>query len=280
MQLRKSYPEIPRSNLHTHTVLCDGKDTPEELVLAAIEAGMDTLGFSGHCYSSFDPGYCMTREQTAQYREEIARLKMVYGDRLHILCGIEQEYFSDEHPWGYDYIIGSVHYLPKPDGGYFAVDLDPADLKYAVDHYYRGRIENLWKHYFETVAGLVQRTGCQIIGHFDLISKFNEGNAMFDESSPFYLTFAAQAIDKLLQTDAIFEINTGVVAKGYRRLPYPSHRLMQYIASHGGRVTFSSDAHDRKSLMYGFEHAVTYARNLGFGSLCVMTRDGWREIGI
>ncbi len=272
--------KIPRCNLHTHTVLCDGKDTPEELVLAAIDAGMETLGFSGHSYVHFDLDCCMTREQTLQYRDEIKRLKEVYGDRLNILCGIEQDYFSDDPPWGYDYTIGSVHYLPNPEGGYFAIDQDPETLQYAIEHYYMGRIESLWKHYFETVACVVQKTGCQIIGHFDLIAKFNEGGVMFDENDPFYLTFAAKALDKLLQTDAVFEINTGAISRGYRRLPYPSHKLMQYIATHGGRVTLTSDAHDKNNLLYGFDHAVTYARNLGFGSLCVMTRDGWREIGI
>ena len=36
-------------NLHQHTVFCDGKDTPEEVVLTAIEKGFCGIGFSGHC---------------------------------------------------------------------------------------------------------------------------------------------------------------------------------------------------------------------------------------
>ena len=35
-------------NYHTHTTYCDGKSTPEEIVLEAIRFGMDTIGFSGH----------------------------------------------------------------------------------------------------------------------------------------------------------------------------------------------------------------------------------------
>ena len=35
-------------NLHSHTTFCDGKNTPEEMVRAAIALGMDSLGFSGH----------------------------------------------------------------------------------------------------------------------------------------------------------------------------------------------------------------------------------------
>ena len=37
-----------KQNLHTHTVYCDGNDTPEEMVLTAIEKHFDILGFSGH----------------------------------------------------------------------------------------------------------------------------------------------------------------------------------------------------------------------------------------
>ena len=35
-------------DFHTHTTFCDGKNTPEEMVLAAIEKGMPRIGFSGH----------------------------------------------------------------------------------------------------------------------------------------------------------------------------------------------------------------------------------------
>ena len=37
-----------KQNLHTHTLYCDGKDSVEEMVRAAIDKGFTTLGFSGH----------------------------------------------------------------------------------------------------------------------------------------------------------------------------------------------------------------------------------------
>ena len=48
------------SNFHTHTSFCDGKNTPEELVLYAIEQGCAELGFSGHSYVDFDKESCMS----------------------------------------------------------------------------------------------------------------------------------------------------------------------------------------------------------------------------
>ena len=40
-----------KANFHTHTTYCDGKNTPEEMVQAAIALGMTAIGFSGHSHS-------------------------------------------------------------------------------------------------------------------------------------------------------------------------------------------------------------------------------------
>ena len=53
-----------KQNLHTHTVFCDGEDTPEAFVKEAIARGFDSIGFSGHGYAFFDDEYCMSREGT------------------------------------------------------------------------------------------------------------------------------------------------------------------------------------------------------------------------
>ena len=61
------------TNFHTHTTFCDGQNTPEEMVLAAIEKGFSALGFSGHGYTTFDTSYCIT--DTDGYCREIKRLQ-------------------------------------------------------------------------------------------------------------------------------------------------------------------------------------------------------------
>ena len=37
---------IPRCNLHTHTVYCDGSNSVDEMVEAAINAGLDTCWYN------------------------------------------------------------------------------------------------------------------------------------------------------------------------------------------------------------------------------------------
>ena len=51
------------TNFHTHTTFCDGKDTPEQMVLAAIQKGFSALGFSGHAYFVLDEEISMSEAQ-------------------------------------------------------------------------------------------------------------------------------------------------------------------------------------------------------------------------
>ena len=271
--------QLIKSNLHTHTCLCDGKDTPEDVVKSAIAQGMNTLGFSGHSYVPFDLPCCMNLEETAQYRAEIPRLKKLYGDQLNILMGIEQDYYTTESTEGYEYIIGSVHYL-LCDGTYYPLDQDVALLKEMIDRHFGGDIYRFLKVYYEMEAGVVEKTGCQIIGHFDLVSKFNEVEALFDPTDPRYLRYAMDSLDALLEKDVVFEINTGAISRGYRRTPYPAPVFLRRILEKGGRITFNSDSHQKETLLFAMEDAVRYAKSAGVGSLEVMTEKGWRTCPI
>ena len=115
-------------DLHMHPTFCDGQNTPEEMVQAAIKLGLEGIGFSGHAYMPFHEQGVMSREGTEQYRAEIARLKEKYRGRLKILCGIEQDFWCGRPPEGcFDYVIGSVHFVKK-DGQYVGVDHSPQML--------------------------------------------------------------------------------------------------------------------------------------------------------
>ena len=266
---------IKKCNLHTHTSLCDGLDTPEEMVLAAINRKMDTLGFSGHSLVSFDLPCCMSKENELIYRKEVSRLKEAYQDRLHILMGLEQDFFSDLPPLGYDYVIGSVHYLHF-EGKYYPIDLSRDILLEIVNRFCGGDVYRFLRMYYEHVAQLPERTACDIVGHFDLVMKFNEDGSFFDQTDPRYLRYALDALDTLLEKDLVFEINTGAVSRGHRRLPYPAPVFLRRIAEKRGNVTVTSDAHKKENLLFAFSDAVQYARAAGLGSLVVMEQNGWK----
>lgn len=273
------YTSLIKSNLHTHTTFCDGAHTPEENVIAALEAGMDCIGFSEHSYNGNDAVFGMKKENVALYRQEIERLKEAYRDRIRILCGIEQDLCGGIPSERYDYVIGSVHYLLL-DGEYCDVDHSAERLWSYIQRHCGGDVFRFTKAYYRSVAKLVEGTQCDIIGHFDLVSKFNEGGRFFNESDPRYLHSAFEALDALLEKDVIFEINTGAISRGYRRTPYPAPAFLRRIAEKRGNIVINSDSHNRANLMYAFPMAVQIAKAAGFGSVLSMTKDGWKPISI
>ena len=238
-------------NLHTHTCYCDGKDTPEELVKRAIELGFTAIGFSGHEYSVHDVDFCMSRENTKKYIEEIQRLKETYKGQITVYMGIERDFFGEIDEVPYDYVIGSLHYVEK-DGSLLTVDYTEEIMKENVEKYFGGDYRAYVERYYELIGDVVSKTKADIVGHFDLITKFNEGNKYFDEEEDWYKDAALKALRKAVVTKPIFEINTGAMARGYRSKPYPADFLLDEIERLDCSVILSSDCHDKMDLNFGF----------------------------
>ena len=243
---------MTRADFHVHTTFCDGTESPAAMVRAAIDRGLEAVGFAGHSHTPFDESWCMSPVGTETYRGEVEHLKAMYGAKIRIFCGVEQDFFSDLPPEGWDYVIGSVHYLRRGDD-YLPLDESPELLRRAAAQYFGGDLLSLAEAYYETVAGVVERTGCSLIGHFDLIAKFNEGGALFDENDPRYVAAWQGAADALLRTGVPFEVNTGAIARGFRSVPYPSPAIHGYLAARGARFLLSGDAHAPDGLCFQFD---------------------------
>ncbi len=240
------------ADYHVHSTFSDGADTPRALVEEAIARGMQAIGFSDHSYTAFDESYCMKKDAADAYRASIAALKTEFADRIRIFCGMEQDYFASEPASGYDYVIGSVHYIqtgarftPVDEGAQQLID------EAALD--YGGDIYALIEVYFRTAADVIRKTNADLIGHFDLIAKYNEQTPFFDEHHPRYIRAWQAAADRLLLTGKPFEINMGAVARGCRSVPYPSPEIMDYLLARGASFVLSSDCHKKENLMFHFD---------------------------
>ncbi len=248
-------------DLHVHTTYSDGENTPEEMVVAAIKKSLKAIGFSDHSYTPFDRQYCMKKDDIENYAREISFLKEKYREKIKILLGIELDFYSDLPKAQFDYVIGSVHYLKK-DGVYIPIDESPEILKSACQEHFGGDIYKLTQEYYNTVSQICNKTGADIIGHFDLISKFNKDGQLFDESDPRYITSYISAADILLKSNKPFEINTGAISRGYKDQPYPSKQIIEYILSRGGRFILSSDSHSADTLCCGFSEYESFKKYL------------------
>ncbi|MBQ7288498.1 MAG: histidinol-phosphatase [Clostridia bacterium] len=258
------------TDYHVHTTFCDGKNTPAEMAEAAANLGMVELGFSAHSYTDFDDRYCIPKERILEYKNTIAELKERYRGKLNIRCGIEQDLFSSEPTDGFDYVIGSVHYVKTHDG-YIAVDEDKDVLCSAVKKYFFGDFYSLAEAYFESVARVADMKNLDIIGHFDLITKFNQDFTLFDENHPRYVAAWKAAANRLLQTGKPFEINSGAITRGYTDRPYPSDAILRYLCEHGANVIINSDSHCVDTLGFGFSRWYKKAKDIGFSDDRIVT---------
>ena len=261
-------------NLHQHTVFCDGKDTPEEVVLTAIEKGFCGIGFSGHCYMPYGAYYSMSLESTKEYRQEIARLKEKYGHLIDIFCGIEFDICCPERPEGYDYVIGSLHGL-RFDGIDYEFDGALPHFLKMINEHCGGDGMVFAKEYYRQLPWLAEAADCDIIGHFDLITKHRDTVDLFDCDSKEYRFAAIEAAEALAGKIPYFEVNTGGVARGYRTTPYPDPFLLGQLRRLGFGPVVASDCHDRRYLDCAYGQAFDLLRAAGFREHYVFKEGGF-----
>ena len=263
---------IYRSNIHTHTTFCDGADTPEDIVKSAMEKNMVSIGFSGHSVTEFDVSYCMKDEEG--YISEIRRLKEKYSGKIEIYLGIEQDLYSLPPKPCYDYIIGSTHYV-NVNGCMRDVDSSEEYMLETVEKFYGGDFYAYAEDYYKNVAEVSKKYKNCIIGHLDLLTKFNEGEKHFVYNSKYH-DIAFGAIESL--RGRIFEINTGAICRGVRTEPYPEKALLKRIFETGGSIIITSDSHRKETLMFGFEQAYALAKECGFKTCNMLKKDGISDI--
>ncbi len=255
-----------RADYHTHTTRCDGRNTPAEMAEAAAALGLRTLGFSGH----MDPDISL---DFPAYLAEIGRLAQLYEGRMEILCGVELDQRRDPaDARGAEYIIGSTHYLDGPEG-LTGVDNGFERVERLCREAYGGDWYRLCAAYFAEEAEVVSRTGCAIVGHFDLIARYNHEHPRFDEADPRYLGPALAAMERLVRQGAVFEINCGAFNRGRRRDFYPAEPLLRALKDFGGEIVITSDAHDAAHLAAGFAEAEKKAAACGFREALLPGRD-------
>ena len=254
------------ANYHTHTTFCDGKNTPREILLAAIEKGLSSIGFSGHGYTDFDLRYCM--KDTVGYIAEINRLKTEFAGKIEIYLGVEEDAFCYVNRSDFDYIIGSSHYFCV-DGKYYPIDSNYEYFKKCLE-LFGYDIMAMTHAYYGAFCEYIAKRKPDIIGHFDLITKFDElDKSLFLESRE-YNEAAEKYLSLAIDSGCLFELNTGAISRGYHSSAYPAENLLYILKSKGAGLVLSSDSHSTETLDFGFGEARKYLKDIGFDGVYLM----------
>ena len=264
------------TNFHTHTTFCDGKSTAEEVVLSAIEKGFSAIGFSGHGVTGFDPHYCL--RDLEGYRAEILRLKAAYRDQIAIYLGAEEDCLEPVDRSKFEYIIGSSHYVQVGEK-IWSVDSKRETFQQLLG-LFGGDPAQLAEAYYSRFCAYIRERKPDIIGHFDLITKFTEVDTPDLLADSAYLAVAEKYIRQAAQCNCVFEVNTGAIARGLRTTPYPCIELLHVLKELDARLILSSDSHRADTLDCAFPETKALLREIGFRKLMTFKAGAFIEYNL
>jgi len=268
-------PASVRTNYHTHTHHCDGLAAPEQFAAAALDKGLEALGFSGHAPVPFSTGWTMPAEKLQPYLTEVREVQARYRGRLRIDLGLEVDYLPGRlgprseriRALGLDFTVGSVHFItepPRADGFSWTVDGTSAEIEQGLREEFGVNVRRLVERYYERVGELAEYSAPDIFAHLDVVKKNNRDGRYFSESEPWYRTAVAGALRRIAVSGSIVELNTGGVVRNTSGAFYPSEWILSECLKLGIPVMVNADAHRPEDLDGHFREAHALLHELGF----------------
>ena len=145
------------------------------MIEAALDLGFNSLGFSGHAPTAQATDWELSKAKIEAYKKEILMLSEEYSDRIKIYLGLELDRYSEGlyDPSGLAYTIGSAH-MAKKDGVWYDFDHNYEEAKSTIDGLFGGDAISYARSYYETLIDTAYSLDFDIVGHFDLLTKFSE----------------------------------------------------------------------------------------------------------
>ena len=250
---------MQRSNFHTHSFFSDGHADMRTMAETALSNGFDAIGFSEHSYAPEQTSYCMKKDSVPDYIRTARELGDEFRGRIRIYAGVELDGDSRIDTSPFDFIIASVHEMAY-GGKSYPVDYSAEVQTELCSLLFGGDMVRYSEAYFKSLTEHVARCSPDIVGHFDLVTKYS----LVPERRKAYREAALNAAEECMKHCETFELNTGAIARGLRKTPYPPLFILKYIREHGGRVIVTSDCHYPHRMTAWFDEAERYLARIGF----------------
>jgi len=237
---------------HTHSILSDGACSYEEMTLAAIEKGLDEIGFSDHVclkpvtWALQEVDLPVMTRQITDIQEKYSHLISVrYGIELDYFPGKEEKLFRIINSLPLDFVIGSVHFID--------------DWNFDGDESFYGKWSNdqLYGIYFRLVQEAAKSKLFDTLGHLDLIKKF----CVYPDTD---LTGLYEKTTEIIRdAGMVVELNTGGRDKPCTEF-YPDQQWLDLLFASEIPVTLGSDAHHPEQIARHFQQAVNILKKTGY----------------
>jgi len=206
-------------DLHMHSSFSDGKNTPLEMIVAAIELGYEAVAFTDHVWKH--------STWLGEYITEISRLKHLFSSQIKVYCGVEAKVtdllgsidFDEAYYDELDFVLAAFHRIPLGDNNY----ANSPDVSVMPDHYL--------EKWFLALEGALENPFVDGIAH-----PFNFQQAFLDVWS---IEIETRLLEMILKHNKIAEYN----------VKYPCALLTDFWGNPGLRISPASDSHSKSELI-------------------------------
>ncbi len=232
---------------------------------AAEAAGITELGASEHIHRFTQALEIWShpfweenaRDDIDAYCGFIRETPLRLGIEMDFVPGTEDRTQSLLDRCGFDYVIGSVHFV-----GDRAIDDEEFDI------WATGRsAEAIWTRYFEMVAEAARSGLFDFLAHLDLVKKWGGARPLPERDLRFYYEPAVEAV---AETGVAVEVSTAGLRKRVGEI-YPSEALAEMLVEAGAAFVLSSDAHMPDEIGHSYDRAVEAMRGWGIEEVATFT---------
>lgn len=257
------------------------KDDLEAVAETAIARGFTHYGLSEHCprdrsQDLYPEEHDLGPEGLAAafeaYTERAFALRERYADRIELVVGFETERLPPDG-WAarmqalrasapFEYVVGSVHDV---DGTY--VDYT-AETTAELAERLGGR-DALHARYFDAVADMVETLRPEVVGHLDLVRKFDGPAASFSSAVRPHIERALAAV---AACGAVLDVNCGAHRRGLSPV-YPLPDILARAARMGIPVTLGDDSHGVSSVGVALDASLQAIAAAGYRQVAYLARE-------
>ena len=266
------------ADYHVHSEYSDDSTYPlEQVIRDAIGMGMDEICITDHvdygikkdwdageeiAYRGSQP---LANVDYPRYMAALRDMQSRYGDRIRIRVGLEFGIQTHTIPqfralltrYPLDFVILSIHQVENQE--------------FWTQEFQRGRTQREYneRYYEELLAVVQQYQGYSVLGHLDLITRYDEqGVYPFERVRP----LVEAILRRVIADGKGIEVNTSSHRYGLTDTT-PSVAILQLYRELGGTIlTIGSDSHAPAHLGTYIGEARALLRELGFRQFCTFER--------
>lgn len=266
------------ADYHVHSEYSDDSTYPlEQVIRDAIGMGMDEICITDHVdygiKKDWDAGeeivyrgsQPLANVDYPRYMAALRDMQSRYGDRIRIRVGLEFGIQTHTIPqfralltrYPLDFVILSIHQVENQE--------------FWTQEFQRGRTQREYneRYYEELLAVVQQYQGYSVLGHLDLITRYDkQGVYPFERVRP----LVEAILRRVIADGKGIEVNTSSHRYGLTDTT-PSVAILQLYRELGGTIlTIGSDSHAPAHLGTYIGEARALLRDLGFRQFCTFER--------